>query len=140
MDRFERILREALCACNALLSEWKLGAKDWPSVTEAVLSIINHAPSKRLRLRSGDVAGVYRTLPVVFTGHELVTPRIRILPLQKYRNMQIRDEIRARTLLGREDLQKALHSMHKDVSAVNSAPDKLQGERYYRRPNIQAAH
>ena len=135
----ERIFREVIRAYKALLSKWKLGAKDWPSAAEAVQSVINHAPSKRLGLRSADVAGVYRTPLEVFPGHEPVRPLIRALPIQKYRSSLITDEIRARTLLGVENLQQVLHNMHKYVQTVSSASRKPQVERHNRRTNFQTA-
>lgn len=44
----ERVFREVLRACKALLSELWLALKDWPSVIDCIQSILNHAPLRRL--------------------------------------------------------------------------------------------
>lgn len=61
-ESVERDCREVLRSCKALISEWKLSPKDWPTVTEAVQSVLNHAPKRTLGLRKKSVTGVYRTL------------------------------------------------------------------------------
>ena len=40
----ERVCREVKRACMALLSEWRLSPREWPSITECVQSILNQAP------------------------------------------------------------------------------------------------
>ena len=47
----ERVCREVLRACKALLHEFRLASNDWPAVTECLQSVINHAPLTRLGLR-----------------------------------------------------------------------------------------
>ncbi len=53
----ERVCREVLRACKALLAEWRLAAQDWPTLTECIQSVLNHSPLKRLGLRSPQDSG-----------------------------------------------------------------------------------
>lgn len=46
----ERVCREILRACSAVLQEFRPSQRDWSAVTECVQSVINHAPLKQLRL------------------------------------------------------------------------------------------
>jgi len=94
----ERVCRELLRSCKTLLSEWRLAYRDWPAVTEAVQSILNHAPLKKLGLRDKSVPGVYRTPLEVFTGHRPVRHLLRALPVEKYKRSSSEDEMRARVL------------------------------------------
>ena len=44
----ERVCREVIRACQALLGEWRLAPMDWPAVSECVQSVLNQSPLKRL--------------------------------------------------------------------------------------------
>jgi len=135
----ERICREVLRSSKALLSEWKLGAKDWPSVLEAVQSVINHAPLRRLGLRNKNDQGVYRTPLEVFTGHKPVRPLMRALQMPDYETSRSLDEVHMRMVMGIDELQSALEGMHKEVEGLTSASRKRQVERHNKRTNVHCA-
>lgn len=111
----ERICKEVLRSCQALLHEFRLAPSDWPSVTECIQSILNHSPVKRLGMRQGAGAGVYRTPLEVFTSHKPSRPLLRALPFHQYPTVPSLEEARARQLLNIEELQGSLESMHRDV-------------------------
>ena len=64
----ERVCREVKRACLALLSEWKLSPRDWPSVVSSVQAILNQAPLKCLCARSKEEPRIFRTPLEVFCG------------------------------------------------------------------------
>ena len=64
----ERVCREVKRACMALLSEWRLSPREWPSVTECLQSILNKEPLKRLGNRTAEVQPILRCPLEVFTG------------------------------------------------------------------------
>ena len=101
----ERICREVLKASRALLGEWKMLTKEWPSVLECVLAALNHAWLKCLGLRNANVSGVYRTPQEVFTVHMPMRPLMRALTINKYETSKISDEIRMRDLINVDSLQ-----------------------------------
>lgn len=136
----ERVCHEVLRACKALLSEWKLSAKDWPTVTEAVQAVINQAPLRKLGLRSSSVPGVYRTPMEVFTGHRPSRPLIRALPVSQYRSATTADDLRARVLVGIEEIQEALVDMHREVVGIASASRKRHVAKHNQRTNVQHAN
>ena len=112
----ERVCREVLRACRALLSEWKLAQQDWPAVTEAFQSVLNNTPLKRLGPRHPEQPSVYRTPQEILTRHRPVRPLLRALPLSKYPDAQTNDKIRARQLVSTNSLQAALQDMRREVS------------------------
>lgn len=101
----ERVCREVLRACRALISEWRLAEQDWPAVSECVQAIINSAPLKRLGLRDNSSASVYRSPMEVFTGQRPMRPLLRALPMQEYQTVATMDEIEARRISGIDKLQ-----------------------------------
>ena len=80
----DRVCREVLRACRALLSEFPLAPPDWPAVTECVQSILNHAPLKRLGHRKGAARGFWRKPIKVFTSQKPVRLLLRALPAEKF--------------------------------------------------------
>ena len=135
----ERICREVLRSCKALLSEWHLAAQDWPSITEAVQSVLNHAPLKRLGLRNSNCPGVYRTPLEVFTGHKPVRPLLRALPIGSYPNAKTQDEITARQVINIKELQTAMEQMHRDVGERATKLRKRQVDAHNSRTNVRKA-
>lgn len=117
----ERVCREVLRACKALLSEWKLSPQDWPAVTESVQSVLNMAPLRRLGLRDKETPGVYRTPLEVFTGHRPVRLLMRSLPLSKYRFAKTEGEELARRLINIASMQEAFSRMHREAKTISSA-------------------
>lgn len=78
----ERVCREVLRACEALLHEFRLALKDLPSITECIQSVINQSPFTRLGRRIGSSSGVYRTPLEVFTSHRPTCSLPRALPIE----------------------------------------------------------
>ena len=70
----ERVCRELNRACLALLSEWKLSPRDWPSVVSSVQAILNQAPLKRLGARRKEESQIFRTSLEVFCGMKPARP------------------------------------------------------------------
>jgi len=136
----ERICREVLRACRALCSEWKLGPKDWPSVTECVQSVLNQAPLKRLGLRSKVKPVVYRTPLEVFTGHTPARPLLRALPVTKYKKATSEDQVRMQQLINTERTQSALFDMHRSVEINAEKSRRRQVEAHNRKTNVQFAN
>lgn len=132
----ERFCREVLRACRALLHEWRLATQDWPAVTEAVQSILNHAPLTRLGLRNPETPAVYRTPLAVFTGHIPVRPLLRALPVERYTTAHTTDEVYARQLIAVEKLQSASEGMHRDVEARASANRQRQIDKHNAKNNL----
>ena len=89
----ERICREVLRGCRALLSEWRLAPTDWPAVTECLQCMLNHAPLRSLRPRREEEPREFRTPLEVFTGHKPRRPLLRALPVEKYPKCLAMDEI-----------------------------------------------
>ena len=114
-ESVERMCREVLRACKALLSEWSLSPMDWPGITECMQSVLNHAPLTRLGLRDPNAKGVYRTPLEVLTGHRPVRPLLRAMPISDYPSAIACDELHARQLIGIATLQHAAESMHREV-------------------------
>lgn len=134
----ERVCREVLRACRALLSEWKLAPRDWPAVTECVTSVLNQSPLRRLGLREREVPNVYRSPLEVFTGQRPIRPLLRALPMTVHRQRTL-DELRARQLINTDKMQDALSAMHKEVEGLTSASRKRQVERHNRKTNTCSA-
>ena len=132
----ERICREVLRACRALIGEWRLSPRDWPAVTESVQSVINQTPLRKLGRRDAEIPGVYRSPLEVFTGHRPVRPLLRALPVGKYRMARTTDEIHARVLLNIDQIQDALSQMHREANDISTAARKRQVERHNRRTNV----
>lgn len=133
----ERLCKEVLRSTTALCSEWKLAPKDWPAVTECVQSVLNHAPLKRLGLRSSDQAGVYRTPLEVFTGHTPVRPLMRAMPVEEYRQAHSTEEIELQRVIDIGALQNSLEVIHRNVAERSAASRKRQVTAHNRKTNIQ---
>ena len=136
----ERVCREVLRSCKALLAEWNLGCQDWPAVTECVQSVLDHAPLERLGLRSPNSPGVYRSPLEVFTGHIPVRPLLRALPVHAYKNTASLDELRARQLLNIASMQEAICEMHKEVNGLVSAARKRRVDSHSRKTGVDKTH
>lgn len=104
----EHVYTEVLRACTALWSEWKLSAQDWPAVIEILKSIVNHAPLRRLGLRSSYRRNVFRSPLEVFTGHKQRRPLIRALPPSNLTAALMNDGLRAAELIRIEELKEVI--------------------------------
>ena len=80
----ERVRREVLRACRALLSEWRLTPQDRHSVNPCVQSILNHSPLNRLGLRDKSNKKAFRTPLECFTGIKPTRLLLRTLTATNY--------------------------------------------------------
>lgn len=133
----ERVCRETLRACKSLLSEWGLGPRDWPDVTESMQSILNQSPIKRLGRRGGELAGVFRTPLEVFTGIIPVRPLLRALPLSKHDTCFSTDASRVRSIAKVDQVLEALDQMHRELAASIGAARRRQIEDHNKRCGVK---
>lgn len=136
----ERVCREVLRACRALLQEFRLSPRDWPAVTECVQSVINHSPLRRLGLRDHDTPSVYRTPLEVFTSHRPTRPLLAALPIKLYHTVPNLQEARARQLIEVERTQEALCHMHRDVLGLVSKSRARAVAKHNPKTNVQSAN
>ena len=136
----ERVCREVLRACKALISEWGLSVKDWPNVTECVQSVLNHAPLVRLGLRDPKVKGVYRTPLESFTGHRPVRPLLRAMPISTYPEAVSSEELTVRRVVAIETLQQAGESMHRELQGLTSASRRRKTIAHNKQTGVQAVN
>ena len=133
----ERICKEVLRSTTALLSEWKLGPRDWPAVTECVQSVLNHSPLKRLGLRKRSTPNVFRTPLEVFTGHIPLRPLLRAMPFEQYKRAHSLDEVRLQQILHIDELQHAMENMHREVATRSNHSRRRSVEAHNRKTNLQ---
>lgn len=76
----ERVCKEVLCIAQALLSEWKLSTKQWPSVIYVIQTVINGSPVERFQK---DEKHNKRCPVEVHTGFKPQLFRARRTPLRK---------------------------------------------------------
>lgn len=130
-------MREVKIAALALLSEWKLGAKDWPTVLECISSVLNNSPLRHLGLRDSKIPGVYRTPMEVFTGHKPGRPLLRAVPLYKHEDANSEDQVRVKQVIGIESLLEGFEAMHRDVTTLSSKSRKRAVEKHNRQTNVK---
>lgn len=112
----ERIYREVLRASRALLFEYRLPQTHWPSISESVQSIFNHAPLRRMGLRSKDTPNVYRTPQEINTNTRSNIPLIHPLPIDNYKNRKQMDTVNDLKVISIDDIQNSLKSIHREMS------------------------
>lgn len=122
-----------------MLSEWRMAAKDWPAVTEAVHNVLNNSPLRRLGPRNPEKLDVYRTPLEVFMGHRPICPLIRPLPFAEFKKCGSKEMTAAQRLIDNTTTQKALDLMHKDVGARITNARKRAVEAHNRKTNVQSA-
>ena len=102
----ERVCREVLRCCRALLSEFRMFPTQWPHVLPLVQSMLNHTPRGSLGNRA----------PVtVFSGLPADNP-LRLIVLPDRTQHTSFQAGRALKLMNTERLLKVLDEIHKDVS------------------------
>lgn len=111
----ERVCKEVLRACKALLLEFKMKPTEWPAVIEIVQSVLNHSPLERLGVRDRNDPKVYRSPLEVFTSHKPKQPLLQPLPFEKFITSTSLSEVRAKQLINIEKIQENLEQMHKEV-------------------------
>lgn len=136
----ERICQEILRACKAMLHEFRLSALDWPAVTEAIQSTLNHSPLKRLGLRDKDHPGVYRSPLKAFTRLKHRRPLLQALPVSKYQSTNSMSEARANQIIKVQKTQSALENMHKELTLSNEVFRKKSRAKHNRLTTVQAVN
>lgn len=111
---------------------------DWPAVTEAIQSTLNHSPLKRLGLRDKEYPGVYRTLLEEFTGLKPRIPLLKTLHVSKYQSPNEISKARANQIVEVEKTQDALENMHKELTLLNEAFRQKSRAKHNRLTNVQA--
>lgn len=136
----ERVCREFLRACKAILQKFRFAQKDWPAVTECEQMVLNQAPLKRLGLRDSSTRGIYRTPLEVFTSHRPTRPLLTALPISKYREVPSLEKARSKQLFGIKQTQDALEAMHGQREGLVSKSRDRAVAKENARTNIQAAN
>lgn len=110
----KRINRDILAALGAMLAELKLAPQDWPSVIQAIQSVLNEAPTPRLGKHSDST---FRTPLTVMTGIKPRRSILRILEDQSSSSEKIvtLDRLHAEQLVKIQELQLSLQDMHREV-------------------------
>ena len=102
----ERVCREVLRCCRALLSEFRLKETEWPHVLHIVQSVLNNSV----------VASLGNRAPItVFTGREPDSPLKFLLPPAVAKPRAIA-EVKLLQSIKIEGLHKSLEAIHRDVT------------------------
>lgn len=133
----ERIFREVLRSCRALLHEFKLSPKDCPSVTKCIQSLLNQAPLKRLGPRDNHMPKVFRTSLDVFTGCKPTRPLLRALPISSYRTVPGLSEVRSKELVGISETREGFEQMHREVLELSSRRRQNSVSRHNAMTNVR---
>ena len=123
----ESVCREFLRTARALLSEFRLDEKKWPSILPMIQSILNN--SKRPSL--GDRAPI-----TVLTGQPSDNP-LRTIVLPNSITPTTLTKVQQKKLSNIENLKNALDKMHKDVAMSRTRKRKLEIERHNKFTKIQ---
>lgn len=103
----EVVCRELLKATHALLSEFQLNQRSWPSVLPIVQSVLNNSLLTRLGGRCARTA---------FMGFPQETPLLCIKSTTRgIATVASLDELKARQICEAESLVRSLREMHQDV-------------------------
>ena len=133
----ERVCREVLRCCRALLSEWRLGAQDWPLVIHCIQSVLNESPSKRLGLRDKSQPNVYRTPLECFTGIKPRRPLLRALPVTTSSSTYSDSYAAIERIIDIDEATVALDAIHKSVVSLTSADRKRKTDYHNAKTNVK---
>jgi len=106
----EIVCKEVLRAFRALLSEFRMKSREWPTLTGLVQSILNHSKRPSLGNRAPITA---------FTGQPADSP-LRTLLSPDSRSTRSIAAAKAAQLIHIESVHKALDSMHRDIAQRRS--------------------
>lgn len=130
----EICMREVLRTFHALLSEFKLAPKDWPSIVNLTQVVINEAPLARLG-KSED--GKFRSPLEVMTGLKPSTYPLRLFTKDTKAGEPVElERARAYQRLEIDRLQRELDGLHKEAAERITAKRKKQIEQHIRRTDI----
>lgn len=125
----EVVCRELLRATRALLSEFQLPVKAWPTVLPIVQSALNNSPLQRL---SGHCPLTALTgLP---QDNPLLSIKTKEQGVTKIRNIS---ELRARQVTSIRKLQDSLDQMHKSITANSDAKRKSAVDCHNRKTGVR---
>jgi hypothetical protein len=99
----ERACREVLRAVRALLSEFKLGPRDWPAVAPIVQAALNSAPSPQ----RGDISPL-----TAFTGRPTASPLLSIVEPRTFAVLEL-SEVKLQQRLAVDELRSSVERIHK---------------------------
>ncbi len=112
---------------HAFNMETRTPEADWPTTVQAIQSIINNSPSRRLGGRA----------PITFhTGMPPGDPLTVALSGSKTRNVQSIDQARLQQKMNVDALLKTLDQMHKDVHSSLSTSPKQAVERHNAKSHV----
>jgi hypothetical protein len=99
----ERACREILRAVRALLSEFKLGPRDWPAVAPIVQAALNSAPSPQ----RGDISPL-----TAFTGIPTASTLLSIVEPRTFTVLEL-SEVKLQQRLAVDELRSSVEMIHK---------------------------
>lgn len=111
-----RLCREFIRISRALLSEWKLQTAIWPFIIDAIQSVMNQSPVKRL---GENKEGIPPCRTEVFTGLKQSALLIRPMQLLKCRELNAVNEARVWEILNIESVHESLEEMNWEVAEGN---------------------
>ena len=123
----ERVCREVLRAARALLSEFRMRRKQWPSVVKIIQSVLNNSPSKH----RGNIAPL-----TGFTGRKPDRPLASILK-DHTSTVHSMEFIRAQQLINTELLGKAIDRIHKRVKDNAEKGRHAARQRHSRKTGVE---
>lgn len=123
----ERVCRELLRCCRALLSEFRLPETRWPHILPIIQSVLNSTPSSTLN----NLAPI-----TVFTGLPPDNPLRLLVDFQETAPATL-DEVRLQKVMRANELQSALQNMHKYVSQRRTKSRDAAVQRHNQKTNIQ---
>ncbi len=128
----EVVCRELLRATRALLSEFQLPHRCWPSVLPLVQSALNNSKIPRLGNRCPLTA---------FTGLPQDSP-LACIKRKEGHVVQVQnfDEVQTRQAIAVERLQRAFESMHKDVAERSSKKRQAAVDSHNRKTGVRPIH
>ncbi|KAF4147751.1 Chromo (CHRromatin Organization MOdifier) domain [Phytophthora infestans] len=103
-------MRKVLRCCRALLSEWMLQPREWPSVIKIVQMVLNNTPSPAL----GGVAPI-----TAMTGLKAMGPSDHLVIPGPFKTTTL-EKIQLKQRVNVTRLQGALENMHKRITEVNA--------------------
>ena len=123
----ERVCREVLRACRALLSEFKLHQREWPAVVHIIQSILNHTIREILGNRA----------PITcFLGLPATDP-LRSLFSPEHKKALTVDFVKLQQVSNVNAILAALDDMHRAVAQIRSRNRKAQVARHNAKTNVK---
>lgn len=129
----ERVCKEVIRTSGALLSEWKLPILHWPSIVDAIHSIINQSALQSLGKRQD---GKTPCPFIMFTRIKFATLLTRPNPLIQYEDLDELCAARRKAILNIVFLQATLDGIHREVPEINDKRRASACKRHNRKDNV----